>query len=386
MMLGALIDAGVPVDILNRAIGSLGLPDITITAENIIRSGLSAMKADVHTPPEHTHRHLAEILDRINAAELTDRAKQIASNIFRRIAQAEARVHGTTVEKVHFHEVGAADSIADIVGVAVGVDYLNLQQITASPVALGSGTVEIAHGTFSVPVPAVVELLRGQNVPTKPSIVEAELTTPTGAAILVELVSEFGPMPAMTIDRSGYGAGSRDFTTHPNVTEILLGQPQEKMEPAVEYGTEESIWMLETNLDDTTGEVIGYCIERCWTAGALDVFTTPIQMKKNRPGVLLSVLCDSSTVEPLERILFEETTTLGVRRTPWTRRTLNRRPLEVETPYGPIQGKVATLPNGTQRFTPEYDSCRAAAESTGTPLQKIYDAANEAGRVRLDAP
>lgn len=391
MTLGALIDAGVPLEVLNRAIGSLGLPNITIEVEQVLRCGLRAQKADVHVEPEkshhhhhhdnhHHHRHLAEILDRIDSAEhLTDRAKQIASNIFRRLGQAEAKVHGIPVEKVHFHEVGAVDSIADIVGAAVGFDHLDVKRIVASPVAVGGGTIQIAHGVCPVPAPATAELLQG--IPIGPAPAEAELTTPTGAAILAELVSEFGPMPPMTVERIGYGAGSRDFKSHANVLRIMLGQAE--VEPATtkasnEYGTLETVWTLEANLDDTSGETIGYCVERCWASGALDVFLIPIQMKKNRPGVLLSVICHEVSLGVLERILFEETTTLGVRRCPWTRRVVDRRSVEVMTTFGPILGKVATQPDGTERFSPEFDSCRVAAESAGVPLAQVYAAANKA--------
>ena len=403
MTLGALIDAGVPVEVLNRAIGSLGLPNIKIEVNEITKCGIRAKKADVIIEPEHDdhhhhgehhgkhqgehhhhhhHRHLPEILQRINSAEhLTDNAKRIASSIFQRLGEAEAKVHGISIDKVHFHEVGAADSIADIVGAAVGFDHLGIDRVVASPVAVGSGTIKISHGIVPVPAPATAELLWG--IPTAPSPAEAELTTPTGAAILAELASEFGPMPPMRIEQIGYGAGNRDFESHANIVRLTLGQAatnQMETGPSTvpqtdEYGTLEAVWMLETNLDDISGEAIGYCIERCWTSGALDVFTFPIQMKKSRPGVLLSVICHDSSLAALERILFEETTTLGVRRTRWTRRILDRRAVEVDTPFGKIQGKVATLPDGTERFTPEYDSCRQIAETTATPLQKIYTAA-----------
>lgn len=403
MTLGALIDAGVPIELLNRAIGSLGLSGVEIKVAETRRCGLRAKKADVHFEPETVHRHLPEILDRINSAELlTDGAKRIASSIFQRLGEAEAKVHAVPIEKIHFHEVGAADSIADIVATAVGFDHLGIGRIVASPVAVGSGTIQIAHGTVPVPAPATVELLRG--IPTAPSPAEAELTTPTGAAILAELVSEFGPMPPMCVEQIGYGAGSRDFESHANVVRLMLGQAEaapsgtelassiseqapltsgqtpitSDSEQPAEYGRLETVWTLETNLDDISSESIGYCIERCWMSGALDVFTVPIQMKKSRPGVLLSVICHEASLLLLERILFEETTTLGVRRCCWTRRILDRRSIEVSTSFGPIQGKVATLPDGTDRFSPEFDSCRTAAEKAGVPLQKIYAAACEA--------
>ena len=223
MMLGALIDVGVPIETLNQAIGSLGLPDVRIEVSETQRCGLRAKKANVHFKPEKNHRHLTEILDRINSAKhLTDNAKQMASNIFQRLGEAEATVHGVPVEKIHFHEVGAADSIADIVGAAVGFDYLGIERILASAIAVGSGTIKIAHGIVPVPAPATAELLR--NLPLAPSPAEAELTTPTGAAILAKLASDFGSMPPMCVDQIGYGAGNREFESHANVVRLTIGQ------------------------------------------------------------------------------------------------------------------------------------------------------------------
>ena len=280
------------------------------------------------------------------------RQKELAKRIFMRLGEAEAKVHGTTIQKVHFHEVGAVDSIADIVGSAIAWDLLGADRIVASPVPTGRGFVEIAHGRCSIPAPATAELLTG--IPLAPSDVEAELTTPTGAAILTTLVESFGPVPPMKIEHIGYGAGERELATQPNLLRLLVGT-------AVDDGSrDEQLWIIETNLDDAPGEVVGYCIERLWEAGALDVYTTPIQMKKNRPGMLVSVLCEPPAVENVETILFTETTTLGVRRWPVSRRKLDRRAHCVTTPWGPIEGKLAIVPGRSPRS--RRSTNRAAAQ------------------------
>jgi pyridinium-3,5-bisthiocarboxylic acid mononucleotide nickel chelatase len=367
MTLGALVDAGVDLDELNAAVGSLGLPGCRLVAEVVRKQGFHATQVTVQYEPEHAHRHLGTILAMIDGSRLAAGQKDVAGRIFRRLAEAEAKVHGTTVEKVHFHEVGAADSIADIVGAAVGFDLLGVDRVVASTVPTGSGKVRIAHGLLSVPAPATAELLRG--IPLAPSTVEAELTTPTGAAILATLAEGFGPLPAMTIQRIGCGAGRRDLDEQPNLLRLIVGTTLEK--PLAE----DQVWVLETNLDDLTGEMIGYCTARLWDAGALDVFTTAIQMKKNRPGVMLSVLCPAEAVGAIEAILFEETTTLGVRRWPVSRHVLARRPHCVETPWGPVEGKVAWLADGVPRFACEFETCRKIAEEHGVALRAVYEAA-----------
>jgi hypothetical protein len=369
MTLGALVDAGVDLAALNAAVESLGLPGCRLVAREVKKHGFRATQVTVEYEPEHAHRHLADILPMIDAGRLTARQKDLARRIFTRLAEAEAKVHGTTIEKVHFHEVGAADSIADVVGAAVGWDLLGVDRIVASPIPTGTGKIKIAHGLTSVPAPATAELLQG--VPLAESSVSCELTTPTGAAIVTTLADAFGPLPSMTIAGIGYGAGSRDLEEQPNVLRLLVGE-------ASQAARAEQVWVLETNLDDVTGELIGYCTTRLWEAGALDVSTTAIQMKKNRPGVKLSVLCRASEVEAVEAILFEETTTLGVRRWPVSRSVLVRRAHQVETPWGPIEGKLGELGGGSLRFTPEFESCRRAATEHGVPLRVVYEAAQKA--------
>jgi pyridinium-3,5-bisthiocarboxylic acid mononucleotide nickel chelatase len=371
MTLGALVDAGIPLEKLNDAVASLGLPGCRLVAQEVKKRGFRALQVTVAYEPEHAHRHLHHILALIDGGRLTTRQKDIARRIFTRLAEAEAKVHGTTVEKVHFHEVGAADSIADIVGAAVGRDLLGVERIVASPVPTGVGRIKIAHGEVSVPAPATAELLRG--IPLAESSIQAELTTPTGAAILATLADSFGPIPAMRIEQIGCGAGQKDLEEQPNVLRLLVGE-------AVGDDTHENdpVCVLETNLDDLSGELIGYCIGQLWEAGALDVYTTPIQMKKNRPGVMLSVLCRPSDADAVEAILFRETTTLGVRRWTAARHVLPRQAHQVQTPWGPVEGKIRWLKDGTARFAPEFESCRRIAAERKTPLGDVYEAAQRA--------
>ncbi len=370
MTLGALVDAGVPLDALNKPVVSLGLPGVRIVAREVKKFGFRATQVTVEHEPEHKHRHLHHIEAIINQGGLTPSQKATALAIFRRLAEAEAKVHGTTVEKVHFHEVGAVDSIADIVGAAVGWDVLGAERLVVSPMPTGTGRITIAHGEFNVPAPATAELLR--NIPLAASAVEAELTTPTGAAIVATLAAEFGPMPAMTVEQIGYGAGQRDLPGQANVLRLLVGQAAEASQGS------DTICILETNLDDTSGEVVGHCIGKLWEAGALDVYTTAIQMKKNRPGVKLSVLCRGEQVAAAEAIIFRETGTLGIRRWTAARHVLPREPRQVRTPWGPVEGKLNRQANGTVNFSPEYESCRRIADEHRVPLREVYAAAERA--------
>jgi pyridinium-3,5-bisthiocarboxylic acid mononucleotide nickel chelatase len=370
MTLAALIDAGVDLDALNAAIGSLGLPGCRLRAEEVKKNGFRATQITVDYQPEHAHRHLHHILGMIDAGQLSPRQKELARRIFTRLAEAEAKVHGTSIEKVHFHEVGAADSIADIVGAAVGLDLLGVERIVASPVPTGMGKIRIAHGECSIPAPATAELLRG--IPLAEAAIEGEMTTPTGAAILATLAESFGPVPSMKIERIGYGAGRKDFAERPNILRLLLGEMSAAADEA------EQVCVVETNLDDLSGELIGYCTTRLWEAGALDVFTTAIQMKKNRPGVMLTVLCRPADAAAVEDILFSETTTLGVRRSTVARTVLRRQPHRVTTSWGPVEGKVGWLRDRQPRFAPEFESCRHVAAEHHVPLREVYEAAQKA--------
>ena len=372
MTLGALVDAGADIEALNQVIGSLGLPDCRLVAREVERQGFRATKADVIYPAESEHRHLPQILAMIDAGRLTERQKNTARLIFTRLAQAEAKVHGVEIEKIHFHEVGAADAIADVVCAVAGFDLLGVERITASPVPTGWGTINMAHGQCSIPAPATAELLKG--VPLAESDVQGELTTPTGAAILSVLAADFGPLPPMIPRRIGCGAGSNDWPQRPNILRIILGESV----AAAENLQTDHICRLETNLDDASGESIGYCIERLWEAGALDVYTAAINMKKNRPGVLLSVLCRPFQADRLEQIIFRETSTLGVRRSTVDRHVLPRQSHAVDTIWGPVDGKIARLGPDVSRFTPEYDACRRVALEHNLPLGNVYEAAQKA--------
>ncbi len=377
MTLAALVDVGVDLAAIQAGIDSLGLPSCRLVAKEVKRHGFRATHITVEHEPEHAHRHLHHITDMIDKSRLSDRQKELAKKIFTRLGEAEAKVHGTTIRKVHFHEVGAVDSIADVVGAAIGWDLLGVDKIVSSPIPTGNGFIEIAHGRCSVPAPATAELLIG--VPLAPSNVEAELTTPTGAAIVAILAEQFGPLPPMAISKIGYGAGTRELESQPNILRLVLGESTAVTDlNSASDGSGEQVWMLETNLDDTTGQMIGFCSSKLFEAGALDVFTMPIQMKKNRPGVLISILCQGADIPHLEAILFRETTTLGIRRWPVSRTTLERRVQTVETPFGSIDGKVVTIPGETARFSPEYESCRRAADERKVALRNVIAAAQRA--------
>ncbi len=374
MTLAALVDLGVAVEQLNAAIASLGLSDCRIAAKEVRKNGFRATQITVECPPEQPHRHLHHILAMIEGSCLTGRQKDLARRVFTRLGEAEAKVHGQPIEKIHFHEVGAADSIADIVGTAVGLDLLGVERVAASPVPTGSGTIRIAHGQCSIPAPATAELLRG--IPLAASTIESELTTPTGAAILATLAETFGPLPAMTIERIGCGAGQKDFTERPNLLRLLVGRA---VDPAVQGGPgTDQVCVLETNLDDLSGELIGHCIARLWEAEALEVFSTAVQTKKNRPGVMLTVLCRPGDAPAMEDILFRETTTLGIRRRLVDRRVLARQTHSVTTPWGPVEGKIGWPSPDSPRFSPEYESCCRVAAEHNVPLREVYEAARKA--------
>jgi uncharacterized protein (TIGR00299 family) protein len=378
MTLGALIDLGAPLEAIQEQLDSLKLPDCRLRIETVKRHGFRATKLHVDATPEHKHRHLHHIAAMIDGSTLSDRQKDLAHRIFRRLAEAEAKVHGSTIEKVHFHEVGAVDSIADVVGTAIAWDLLGLEGAVASPVTVGSGSIEIAHGRVNVPAPATVELLRG--VPIAASDVPFELATPTGAAILSTLASEFGPLPAMTIEAVGYGAGSRELEDRPNVLRIVVGHATEAKTSAAEDSRTEQVVVLETDVDSVTGERLGYCQMRLFEAGALDVYLTPLLMKKQRPGSLVTVICRPDKTEALMNILFAETGTLGVRESRVRRRVLPRTAHVVVTPYGPVGGKVATTPEGKHLFSPEYDECVRVARELGVSLDDVQIAAHAAYR------
>ena len=366
MILGALVAAGVEPNYLREQLSSLPVSGFKIDFEIVNRSGLSATYARVETAPEHKHRHLSDIEQIIETSALSAPVKERAVQIFTRLAEAEARVHNEPVEQVHFHEVGAIDAIVDVVGAAICFDALQIDRFISSPIHAGSGTVKMAHGQFPVPPPAVTELLKG--VPFYSTEIKGELLTPTGAAIITTVCSEYGPIPVMTTETSGYGAGTREYQDFPNVLRVLIGQT------VAGGATDERLWMLETNLDDASPQIVGHVMDRVFESGALDCFFTPVQMKKNRPGVLLSVLCGPNRKDALMELLFTETTTLGVRSYEVTRRALQRSVVRVETPYGPIDVKVAHLDGRVVNEMPEFEQCRQAAANGNVPLKVVEEA------------
>ena len=372
MMLGALIDAGVDIAQIQAGVDSLGLPSCRFVADIVSKSGFRATNVNVQYEPEHVHRHLHHITEMIDQSQLTTNQKDLAKRIFTKLGAAEAKVHGCSIEKVHFHEVGAVDSIADIVGTAIGWDLLGVDRIECSSIPTGTGTVKIAHGTVSIPAPATAELLT--NIPLAQSEIAAELTTPTGAAIAATIVDKFGSLPAMQIKTVAFGAGDRDLESQPNVLRLLIGETEDTSN-STEDQIHDEVWVLETNIDDMTGEAIGHCCGILQQAGVLDVYTTAIQMKKNRPGVTLTALCHSDSVAEAERIMFEQTTTLGIRKWTVQRHILQRQQHTVETTWGPLLGKLATLPSGDQRFSPEYESACEISVREDISLQRVFAAA-----------
>ncbi len=367
MVLGALVDAGVSVEAIRAALDSLGLP-IRLEIEKVKRCGFAATKATVEAADQEDYRFLPDVEAILAKGTLTPRQRELASTIFRKVAVAESVAHGMPLERVHFHEVGALDSIADIVGAAVGLDLLCVERFTSSPVPTGTGTVKCAHGIMPVPTPGTAELLKG--VPLATSTVKGELTTPTGAAILTAVASEYTAAPAMTIDRIGHGAGTKDFLEQPNILRLLIGEAN----PERAGAERDTVVVLETNIDDAPPEFVGYCFERLLEAGALDVFTIPIQMKKSRPGVLLSVIAEPDRAADLEAILFRETATFGIRRYRAERTKLQREMVTVQTPWGPVKAKRGRRSDGLEVLSPEYEDCARVAREHGVPLREVYAA------------
>ena len=428
MFLGALVDAGVSPQLLQDAVAALGI-GAKLEVKRVMRSGISATKVDVWVDGEkdmpreeywakqeashshahldrhghehdhehshehhhshgessragvpaphkhghehsHPHRGLNEIRKLISAAKISDSAKKTAISIFEALGAAEAKIHDVPVENIHFHEVGAVDAIVDIVCAAVGIEALGVDEIVCSSLNVGGGMVKCAHGTFPVPAPATVELLR--DAPVYSGDVKAELVTPTGAAIVKTLAKRFGAFPQMRVDKSAYGAGSRDFPGHPNVLRIVIGEAASTMTAETQSDT---INVLEANLDDLNPQVFGYVMDRLLGEGALDVFGVPVQMKKNRPGTLLTVLCKPEDADKLTQLIFSETTTLGVRSREESRQTLARRWERVRTEWGEVRIKIASMNGTVTNYAPEYEDCRRIAEEHHVPLKTVMQEA-----------
>jgi uncharacterized protein (TIGR00299 family) protein len=373
MILGAMIAAGVEPEAFKRQLSLLDVNGYTIDFETVDRSGISATYARVQTAHEHAHRHLSDILKIIYNSRLSDSVKERAAQIFSRLAEAEAHVHNVPVGKVHFHEVGALDAIIDVVGAAICFELLSIERFVSSPLHVGSGTVEMDHGRFPVPPPAVAELLKG--VPFYSTDIVGELVTPTGAAIITTVCADYGPIPQMKLEQTGYGAGTRVYEKFPNTLRVLVGEDQSGSTAKSAGSADERLWMIETNMDDISPQILGHVMERAFDLGALDCYFTSVQMKKNRPGVLLSILCREEQRTTLNELLFAETTTLGVRAYEVERRALERRIVTVETRYGPIDVKVAQLNGHIVKEMPEFEQCREAARKADVPLRIVEEAA-----------
>ncbi len=371
MIVAALIDAGADAEALRKGLSGLKVGGYGLSIERVTKQGLAATRFDVQLEADapQPHRHLRHVLEILKSSALSEGVRDKACRVFQRLAEAEAAVHGISVDKVHFHEVGAVDAMVDVVGAVLALELLHVDRMVCSPIPTGSGTVTCDHGVLPIPAPATARLLQG--VPLAACDEVGELTTPTAAAVLTTLSSAFGPIPPMTLTAVGYGAGSREGRIRPNVLRVLLGEGVE------EGGDVDQVVALETNLDDASPELIGYCTERLLGEGALDVYSVPIQMKKQRPGVVLTVLCEIGKVSAMERILFAETTTFGIRRRTVERTKLQRRFVAIATPFGDIRMKVGER-EGVVTASPEFEDCRAAALKHGVTLREVIAAANAA--------
>lgn len=395
MIVGALLDLGADFESIVQHLSSLGLRGYELKRRQVNRGGIAATKFDVEVDqPKQLTRKLDDISSIIASGSLSERVKTLSLRVFGRLAEAEAHVHGTTTDKVHFHEVGAVDSIIDTVGAMIGFELLGVERFFCSPLRLGSGFVDTEHGRLPVPAPATAELLRG--VPVYAGEQEGEFVTPTGAAIVITLCEAFGAMPQMTVDRIGYGAGSRDPKSFPNALRLLMGEIEEsnsspgavsdcaeRPQPASKQN--ETIKIVETNIDDMNPQAYGFVMEQAFELGALDVFMIPTQMKKDRPGVLLTVLCKPEAADAIIEMLLIQTTTLGVRYYEASRRALERAIETIDTEYGRVRIKVARDGGRTLHFQPEYDDCARLAIKANVPLLEVQAAASTAFRYKLKA-
>lgn len=378
MILGALIAAGVDPEALKWELLKLGMPGFDLLIEKVDRSGISAFHVKVEVPDEKAHRHLHHIEAIIRDSGLSESVKKRSLKIFRRLAEGEAKVHGIDIEKVHFHEVGAMDAIIDVVGSCIGFEILGIERFACSRIHVGSGFVEMEHGKFPVPPPAVAELLAG--IPIYSTEILGELITPTGAAIISTLCDSYGAMPEILVETTAYGAGTRKYESFPNVLRIFIGETTEtgNFSDSVELKAEsvkQQLVLIETNIDDSTPQVIGFVMERAFEIGALDCWFTPIQMKKNRPGVMVSVLCDVERKEQLMEMLYNETTTIGIRINNIERHSLEREIKAVSTEFGVVNVKIALKDGKVLNAMPEYDDVRRIALEKRVPFRIVRDAA-----------
>ncbi|MCC6503031.1 MAG: nickel pincer cofactor biosynthesis protein LarC [Deltaproteobacteria bacterium] len=376
MFLAALIDLGVDPEMILKELRKLPVDRIDVEIKKVLRHSITGTTFKVRLAESHHHRTFRDIKKIIDESRLSPKVKSLSIAIFELIAMAEGKIHGIKPSDVHFHEIGAMDSIIDIVGAAVAVDSLKVKMVISSPIALGTGWAKTMHGTIPVPAPATLEILKG--VPMAASAAPFELTTPTGAAIVKTLASSFGPMPSMTIEKAGYGAGKKDFKESANLLRAVIGTAS----GATEAQNLEKLTVLETNIDDMSPQVAGYLLEKLLNSGATDAFYTPVYMKKGRPGVLLTVLTSRENKDSLLGIIFAESTTIGVRAHEVERHCLERVSKKVRTPYGPVSVKVALRDGRTVNIQPEFEDCRTIAEKKGVPLKEVMEAAKEAARGR----
>jgi hypothetical protein len=412
MFIGALIDLGVDARQLERELKKLKLGGYHLHVARKQTSGIAGVKFDVHLadahehhhghPPDHSHDHhhghdrhhhdenrtFAEIKKLVAKSKLSAWVKKKSVAVFQRLAEAEGKIHGLPPVKVHFHEVGAVDSIVDIVGACIALEMLGKPRVLAAPVIEGTGWVDCAHGRFPVPAPATLAILGARGIGVTQCDEPHELVTPTGAALLAEFVENFGPMQSLVAEKTGFGLGTRDNQTRPNVLRAALGGSRVEGRGS-RAKSEERDWetdriaVLETNLDDINPEILGYFIETALAAGARDVFYTPVQMKKNRPGVLLTVLCAEADADKFSELILRETTAFGVRRTVAERRKLRREFTKIKTPFGDVTVKIGRLDGKLVQAAPEFESCKKLASRAKVPLKRIYEAALKAVKIRL---
>jgi len=367
MVLGALVDAGADIARIEAELRKLPVTGWTISAEKVKRKGIGATYVRVETSEQTKHQHLSHILGMIDGAGLAPRVALRARTIFECLGEAEARIHQTSIEKVHFHEVGAVDAIVDIVGACVGFELMGIEEFACGPINVGAGRVNTAHGVLPVPAPATADMLR--QAPTYSTGIEKELATPTGAAILAGTTTKYGPLPMMTVAKIGYGAGTAELAEQANVLRIFVGEAAAQEARA---GWNETVTVIEANVDDMNPQIYAYFLQKALEAGALDVFSTPVQMKKNRPGLLVTILCEAARVDVMSELLFRETTTIGVRAYEARRRTLARDSVTVQSKFGgDVRIKVAHLNGDVVNAQPEFEDCQRLAAAACVPLRQV---------------
>jgi uncharacterized protein (TIGR00299 family) protein len=376
MFLAALIDAGVPGDQVFGELRKLSLGFYEFKRTRAVRGSLVGTRIDIRVPPDQPHRHLSDIQKLIQDASLPGKAAGLALKTFNHLAVVEGRLHNTSPNQVHFHEVGAVDSVLDIVGTCLALELLEISELICSPLNVGGGRVNAAHGSLPVPAPATAELLK--DIPVYSTGVQGELVTPTGAALVATLASAFGPLPAMKIAKIGYGAGEKEFPGHPNIARLFVGERTELIAGMHGLPGDEIVSVIEANVDDMNPQLYGYVLEQALAAGALDVTCSPAQMKKNRPGLTISILCEPDKSDALSQLLFEQTTTIGVRIYEARRKVLDREQVKVETPYGTVRVKVARRAGEVMNATPEFDDCQRLAQEKSVPLKLVMAAAEAA--------